>query len=318
MMTSPYYYKGEDDNGGVHWNSGINNKAVYLMVDGGTFNGKTVTALGWEKVGAIYYEVNTNLLTSGADYSDLYYALQQACTNLLGQKGISASDCTEVKDAIDAVQMYAQPVTNFNPNAPLCTVSSAVIALADDLENGTGKWTFDRIGPAMGWQLNSPYGQFAQSGQHFLFADDYPQNGRDSLADAILAPILVPNNAYLWFAHAYDFETGHNRYDPNDHALYNYDGGVVEYSTDGGTTWIDAGSMIDYNGYKGEVFDKVVLNYLGGRSAFVGTSHGYISTRLNLASLAGKKVSFRWRMGTDTTGYCLGLVAGQYKGLHLR
>jgi hypothetical protein len=31
----------------------------------------------------------------------------------------------------------------------------------------------------------------------------------------------------------------------------------------------------------------------------VGTSHGYISTRLNLASLAGKTVSFRWRMGLD-------------------
>ncbi len=86
-MTSTYYYKGGDDNGGVHTNSGVNNKAVYLMVQGGTFNGKTVTALGWDKTAAIYYEANTNLLTSAADYSDLYYALQTACAGLLGQKG---------------------------------------------------------------------------------------------------------------------------------------------------------------------------------------------------------------------------------------
>src|SRR4030095_2564226 len=77
-MSSPYYYQGEGDSGGVHFNNGVNNKAAYLLVDGGTFNGKTVTALGWEKTGAIYYEANRNLLTSGADYSDLYYALQQA------------------------------------------------------------------------------------------------------------------------------------------------------------------------------------------------------------------------------------------------
>ncbi len=108
-MTSPNYYTGGDDNGGIHWNSGVNNKAVYLMVDGtatdGPFNGKTVTALGWDKTAAIYYEANTDLLTSGADYTDLYHALQQACTNLVGQKGITIADCAQVKNALDAVEM---------------------------------------------------------------------------------------------------------------------------------------------------------------------------------------------------------------------
>ena len=35
-MSSANYYEGKDDSGGVHHNSGINNKAVYLMVDGGS------------------------------------------------------------------------------------------------------------------------------------------------------------------------------------------------------------------------------------------------------------------------------------------
>ena len=76
--------KDATDSGGVHTNSGINNKAAYLMVDGGSFNGKTVTAIGADKTLAIYYEVQTNLLTSGADYADLYNALYQGCLNLVG------------------------------------------------------------------------------------------------------------------------------------------------------------------------------------------------------------------------------------------
>ena len=58
------------------------------MVDGGTFNGQTVSALGVPKVAKIYYEVQTHLLTSAADYADLYDALYQACHNLVGTAGL--------------------------------------------------------------------------------------------------------------------------------------------------------------------------------------------------------------------------------------
>ena len=51
-LLSPRY----GDNAGVHINSGVNNKAAFLLTDGGTFNGKTVTALGIDKVARIYYE----------------------------------------------------------------------------------------------------------------------------------------------------------------------------------------------------------------------------------------------------------------------
>jgi len=293
-MSSPNYYEGADDNGGVHTNSGVNNKAVYLMVDGGAFNGKTVTALGWEKTGAIYYEASTNLLASGADYSDLYYALQQACANLIGQHGITSADCVEVKDALDAVEMNGQPAPNFNTDAPLCTTpgTGPSIIFADDLESGTSNWTFNN-GSYPRWQLDTPYGPYAQSGLHSLYADDYPAAITD--ASARLTSFVVPANAFLHFAHAYDFETD---------TVY-WDGGVLEYSINNGATWVDAGSLMDYNGYNGALYNNS-NNPLKGRSAFVGTSHGYISTRLNLASLAGQTVSFRWRMGLDNSGFSWG------------
>jgi bacillolysin len=52
-MSSPYYYYLSSDNGGVHFNSGINNKAAYLMTDGDIFNGYTVNGLGIGKVAYI-------------------------------------------------------------------------------------------------------------------------------------------------------------------------------------------------------------------------------------------------------------------------
>jgi bacillolysin len=106
-VTSPLYYKGAADNAGVHINSGVNNKAAYLMTDGGTFNGKTVTGLGLFKVSKIYYEVQTKLLTSGSSYNDLYNALNQGCSNLIGTAGITADDCQQVRNATDAVEMNA-------------------------------------------------------------------------------------------------------------------------------------------------------------------------------------------------------------------
>jgi bacillolysin len=296
-MTSPYYYIDEGDNGGVHYNSGINNKAVFLMVDGGTFNGKTVSALGWDKTAAIYYEAQTNLLISGSDYSDLYYALQQACSNLIGQKGITAGNCAEIKDAIDAVEMNTQPTSDFNSDAPLCNTVGHVpfVTFADNIEAGASNWAFTSIPNELHWQVDSSYyGQYAQSGFHSLYADDFPDEPTD--ASARLVSFTVPSNAYLHFAHAYGFENFFSDY---------YDGGVLEYSTNGGSTWLDAGSLMEVNGYNGTIFTGS-FNPLEGRSAFVGTSHGYISTRLNLASLAGQTVAFRWRMGLDAAIYAWG------------
>ena len=110
-MTSPNYTADatEADAGGVHTNSGVNNKAAFLITDGGTFNGRTVTGLGTDKTARIYYEVETAMLTSASDYADLGSALPQACTNLVGTAGITAADCTEVGDAVAATEMGSQP-----------------------------------------------------------------------------------------------------------------------------------------------------------------------------------------------------------------
>jgi len=97
-----------------------------------------------------------------------------------------------------------------------------------------------------------------------------------------------------------------------------YDGGVVEYSTNGGTNWYDILSGAGDNdpstsanvprflqgGYNGTLSgaDRIprvparVLQLLGG---------SFQTTRVDLGGFAGQNVRFRWRMGT---GYQIGEV----------
>lgn len=83
-LTSALYQPENNaaDNGGVHSNSGVNNKLCYLLTDGDTFNGQTVTSMGATQVVKLYYEAQTDLLTSSADWTDLFNALMQAAINL--------------------------------------------------------------------------------------------------------------------------------------------------------------------------------------------------------------------------------------------
>ena len=294
-MLSSYYTADFDevDGGGVHINSGVNNKAAYLMTDGGTFNGKTVTGLGITKVAKIYYEAQTNLLTSASDYQDLHSNLRQACTNLIGTSGITATDCSEVKDAVDATEMNLIPPAAQNPEAPVCpTGQTATDLFNDNLENpASGNWT--KTGS---WFYpQNPNGImdaiYATSGTTNIWG--YNQGSTGDYAIARAADVTPPTGKtkYLRFNHAYGF--GHDTLTGEA-----YDGGVLEYSTNGGSSWQDAGSLFTNNDYNGTISSSFG-NPLGGRSAFVRESNGYISSRMNLSSLAGQNIRFRFRIGTD-------------------
>lgn len=285
-ISSSNYYCGAADQGGVHTNSGVNNKAAYLMVDGDTFNGKTVAGIGIIKTAKIYYEAQTNILTSGTSYLDLYNALQTACSTLVGSDGITSANCDSVKDAIDAVEMNTVPCV-ITP-APVCPVGeTANNIFNDDLEGGLGAWTHASITGADVWSLSTAN---PASGSNHIHGNDI-----SSISDSYIkttSAITLSANAYLRFEHDYSFES-------------TFDGGVVEYSTDGGTTWIDAGSIIINNGYTGTV-NNSYGNPLGGRLAFVNTTGTYTASRLDLEFLAGSNVQFRFRIGTDSSNGALG------------
>ena len=282
------------DSGGVHSNSGVPNHAFALMVDGGSFNGRTATGIGFTKAAKIQYRALTTYLTSGSGFADNANALNQSCSDLIGTLGITNSDCTQVATAIAAVEMTnTWPCTGATPPpATYCPAGGNPVALfADGFESGGVNWTASSTS-AKNWAVDTG---LAETGVAMAFGPDV-----DVLSDhrfAMTNAVTLPANARMSFDHAFEFEHSSTAF---------YDGGVLEYSTNNGASWIDAGSLIDagqaYNGALSTSFS----NPLGGRTAFARSSFGYTATRLNLASLAGQSVRFRFRVGTDVNTASLG------------
>ncbi|WP_240794272.1 M4 family metallopeptidase [Bacillus sp. BHET2] len=93
-------YTGTQDNGGVHINSGIGNKAAYLLSQGGTHYGVNVSGIGNAKTGKIYYRALTQYLTPSSNYSQLRSAAVQAASDLYGA---GSSEVASVNAAYNAV-----------------------------------------------------------------------------------------------------------------------------------------------------------------------------------------------------------------------
>ncbi|MFN8493770.1 MAG: M4 family metallopeptidase [Caldilineaceae bacterium] len=110
--ASSNMYCGTADNGGVHTNSGVPNKAFALMVDGGIFNGYTITGIGLDQAAQIEYRANTRYLSSAAKFLDDYNALNQSCNDLYGA---GSTTCVNVLAALNATKM----------NGPVCGTGGA-------------------------------------------------------------------------------------------------------------------------------------------------------------------------------------------------
>jgi len=121
--------------------------------------------------------------------------------------------------------------------------------------------------------------------EHAWFASD-PSVVSDQYL-AMTTPVAITPGTELQFWH--DFLTENS-----------YDGGVVEYSTNGGVSWTDIGALITQNGYTGTISTSF-SSPIGGRQAFEGTSSGYIQTLADLSSLAGQSVQVRFRMASDSS-----------------
>ena len=79
-------YTGTGDNGGVHINSGIANKAFYLLAKGGTHHrsGITVTGIGADYAAKIWYKALTTYMTSSTNFAGARAATLNAAAALYG------------------------------------------------------------------------------------------------------------------------------------------------------------------------------------------------------------------------------------------
>ena len=260
------------------------------MVDGGTYNGETVTGIGLTKAGKIAYRALSVYLLSGSSFGDANSAFTQSCSDLVaGPDGITANDCQEVADALAAVEMAEPTECGTGGQYPdLCPAGQGPSnVFFDDFETGeantnwvtefddTDAWFFD----------NTP---FSTSGIWHIGAFNVSFINDSSIEMA--NSITIPANAKMQFEHFWDFEPGA------------FDGGLVEYSLNGGTSWTDALTLYSAGSdYSGTV-DTGYGNPIGGETAYVDSSRGYTGTQLNLATLSGQNnVRFRFRVGTDSS-----------------
>ncbi len=295
-MTSRWYdsgyyagYEWPQDNGGVHTNSGVANKAAFLTINGGTFNGQTIVGLGQSRAEQLWYRVLVNRLLSASDYVDLANALTFTCKDMVTRNiaGMTTVNCTNVEKVILATEMRKSPTAAPAHNAPLCSAGKRVTnTFFDNMESFTTNWS----STGATWYFY----RYATSGRYSAYAST-DTSARSDLRITMRNNVLIPANAYLHFNHAYDFASANLSTTATDQFFH---GSIVEYSVNNGSTWQNLGSLFLNQGYNG-VIKTPSNNPLKGQRAFTGVSNGYISSRANLATLSGKRIKLRFRYTTD-------------------
>jgi uncharacterized repeat protein (TIGR01451 family) len=103
---------GDCDNGGVHVNSGIPNKAAYLIVEGGVHNGIDVRGIGRDKTARLYYDVHQSRLAPNDQFIDARdQSVAQAEAYLEEQRyNFTRFDVCSVKNGFAAVGLGVSDV----------------------------------------------------------------------------------------------------------------------------------------------------------------------------------------------------------------
>lgn len=337
-VTDDEYHCAQTDGGGVHTNSGVPNHGFALMVDGGEYNGQSITGIGLTKAAHIHWAAQ-NMLTPASDFVDHADALEAACTGLIGvdlpalststdDAGLSgeiitAADCQEVAKAIEAVEFRVEPTACgfeplLEPEAPaLCEAGEATPFFFEDWESGSlpAGWTVGSHDVANPATFDTP---------NWDVVDDLP-NGANGMFAAFVPDLIIGNCAE-------DDESGAVFLDSPvitvpegasvprvafDHWVateMGWDGGNVKISVNGGPWSVLPPSAFTFNSYNTSLNPTGAgnTNPLAGEPAFSGTNAGSVNgswgqSQVNLSGIAqvGDEVQFRFDFGVDG---CNGII----------
>ena len=331
VSDSAFYVCDTLDGGGVHTNSGIPNHAFALLLDGGTYNGQTISPLGPTRVAHLYWRAMSVYQVPDTDFVDHADALEQSCTDLVGvpltdpltglPSGVSLStaDCIEVQQAMLAVEMRTPPsFCNFQPllapNAPPASCGSTPF-LADFESDPQASWTRSNFGVYAEyqprdwiWTADVPTGGTGSA----IFALDSPivgncSPGSDDQSGVMRldSPVIVLDNDYplLTFDHSVATEPG-------------YDGGNLSISVNGGPFTLVPGGVFSFNPYNTTLQSAPGnTNPMAGQPAFSGSDGGSNSSawgqsQVDLTTYAASLETIRLRLELGVDG-CNG-VEGWY------
>ncbi len=341
-VSDSNYHCTTEDFGGVHLNSGVPNHLYALLVDGGTFNGRTISALGLTRSAHLFWRAQTTYITAISDFADLADGLTAACTDLTGQNLFSLStggpatwgtiagekinnaDCSTLANAIAAVELRTpptqcnfQPMLQPNPPALCSSTQQAVTINLQTWEDGLGQWKVGKDAVAAPNQFSIPnwsvVGSLPDSrAGKAAFAPDPLNNGdqckqidESGLIYLQSPPITLPSYATAL----------HIAFDHWMASELSYDGGILRYRVNGGPLWLEIPkSRFVFNPYNDtlNVLAQGNSNPLAGMNAFTGADAGstqgsWGQSQIDLSGLAspGNTVELRFDFGLDG---CNGLV----------
>jgi len=320
------------DGGGVHSNSGVPNHAYALLVDGGTYNGQTVGAIGLIKAAHIYYRAQSVYQGPASDFADHADALDQSCSDLIGTnladlstgapsgQVITTSDCDQVAKAAAAVELRNPPAQcNFQPllaqsPPPLCEAGGFATQLFHDaFDNGNSsaaRWSVGHTAVTADftprdWQVVSGLPD-DRAGRAFFGSDPdigtcAPGGDESGVLHLVSPRITIPASATaprLAFDHWVATEPG-------------WDGGNLKISVNDGPWQLIQAADFVYNPYNTTLFTagQGNTNPMAGEAAFSGTDSGAVDgswgrSIVNLAPYAKPKdqVRLQFDIGTDGCG----------------
>ena len=330
VLDTGNYFCGTTDSGGVHTNSGVTNHLYALLVDGGTYNGYTITGVGFVKAAHLWWRSQKNYLTPTSDFAVFADALEASANDLIGVnlEGLSttgtpaglsgqswaAGDIQNLKNAILAVQLRSSPATQCNyvpilkATPALCATAISGALFKETWENGLGSWVVNNIptNPSSwenrNWVIKStlPKGRIGSA----IFGAD-PINGdcSTSIQNGILR-LESPLITFPTFTVG-KYEMAFNHYVATE---LKWDGGNVKYSLNGGTWTLVPKTAFSQNGYN-STLDNTTSNDnpLKGQAAFTGTDGGSLGgswgqSVIDLSKIgvvSGSNIKFRFEMGTD-------------------
>jgi lysyl endopeptidase len=160
-------------------------------------------------------------------------------------------------------------------------VADATELFFENVEGPIEGWTIETPSGASGWVTTDARSSSPTRSWHVA-------NPAEPAETLLRMPPLssVPEGAVLRFEHFMNAEES-------------YDGGVLEYSTDG-ATWLDAGPLIVEGAYNGSIHLSQATP-LSGRQAWTGELEGWHTVVADLSPFAGSDVSVRWRFASDAS-----------------
>lgn len=277
--------------------NGIAEPGDTLRLEVELFNGKAVPATGVSATLEPTTSPNVTMIVPSASWSGTIPPLSEAGSDLphfglsLSQ-GMVCGSSPQMRLTVTTDQGSTESLFRLPTGTPAQT-------FYDDGASGPSGF-YCAPGLCVGgdqWTVPAPWTQFCEPSQCPDVSWHVPDTANNT--NALLAtPTIRTGNlaagSRLSFRHYMKTQTA-------------FDGGVLEYSTDGGANWLDAYGLI-VEGFYDATIEPAGTSGIKGRAAWSGISEGWREVVFDLSpfALVNGVLDIRWRFVTDSGGAVAG------------